>query len=116
LPVTKFLKRRLADSFNTTINITTNRTCEAPDRTSPNNLKPVIARMRRSRFNEQASWLIRLSVIHVTHYANSALLALHAAPNRGRVAPALKIPVWAVQTTAWFRVEMADGRLTNREL
>jgi hypothetical protein len=82
--ISKLLNGSLAGSFHTIINIITKRTCEASGRTSLNNLKPVVVRMRWPRCNEQASWLIRLSVIHVTQYARSAVLPLYARhPNRG---------------------------------
>jgi hypothetical protein len=70
LLVTKLLNRSPTCGFHAIVGISTNCTCEASDRSSPNKLKPVVSRMLWPWCYGQASRLVRLKVIHATYCAS----------------------------------------------
>ena len=65
-PITKLLNGSPPCGFHVTVNVITKPTCEASGCASLNKLKPVAMRMRRPRCYGQASWLLRLNIIHAT--------------------------------------------------
>jgi len=65
-PVAIILNSSPACGFHVVINVSTSPVCEACGHASPDKLKPVILRVRWPLCNGQASWLLRLNIVHAT--------------------------------------------------